>query len=239
MSCDTTENDALIARLLSEDDDFESNSFIPSKKFKTDHVQQTVNNSSSTERTDISTQFQEDSEMAYILQIEEIVLSENKINAKTIEVTDAQLEKTHAGITNALQSTESTDNMTKIFGMFTAIQTRYTDCQAKNQDLIDKIQKISVALYPTLISLKLRGNTGGLKPTPAILAIGLITNVLQGKIDLNEAKQLVSNLLQMWNDSNVWYEFCEQLVYILVAITIPAFAQRAMGKIMEKISSSK
>ncbi|CAF1371500.1 unnamed protein product [Adineta steineri] len=236
MSSDTTENDAIIARLLSEDNDSEPNSFIPSKKFKTDHVQQTINNSSSTEKTDIRKQIDEDSELAIIIQIEEIVLLEIE---KNIEVTDAQLEKTHAGITTALQSTESTDNMTKIFGMFAAIQTRYTDCQAKNQDLIDKIQKISVTLYPTLISLKLPGNTGGLKPTPAILAIGLITNVLQGKIDLNEAKQLVSNLLQMWSESTDWCEFCEQLVYILVAITIPAFAQRAMGKIMEKISSSK
>ncbi len=42
---------------------------------------------------------------------------------------------------------------------------------------------------------------------------------------------------QIWNDSSVWYEFLEQLVYILVAVTVPSFAQGAMGKIMGKIPS--
>ncbi len=46
-------------------------------------------------------------------------------------------------------------------------------------------------------------------------------------------------MLQIWNESNVWYEFFEQLVYILVAVTVPSFAQGAIGKIMEKVSSSK
>ena len=54
---------------------------------------------------------------------------------------------------------------------------------------------------------------------------------------LDDAKQIMSNMLQIWNESNVWYEFFEQLVYILVAVTVPAFAQGAMGKIMGTIST--
>jgi hypothetical protein len=45
---------------------------IPSKRSKIDDVEQ-----------GLSSKFVEDSEMAYILQIEEIVLSENEINDKT------------------------------------------------------------------------------------------------------------------------------------------------------------
>jgi hypothetical protein len=55
---------------------------------------------------------------------------------------------------------------------------------------------------------------------------------------MNDAKQIMTNMLQIWNESNVWYECLEQLVYILVAVTIPSFAQGAMGKIMGQISST-
>ena len=86
MSAESTENDAEIARILSEEyESVETNLFnsnalkrgkscspIPSKRSKIDHVEQKP-----------SSQFDEDSEMAYILQIEEIVLSENQINDKT------------------------------------------------------------------------------------------------------------------------------------------------------------
>ena len=47
------------------------------------------------------------------------------------------------------------------------------------------------------------------------------------------------NMLQIWNESSVWYEFLEQLVYILLALTVPSFAQGAMAKVMEKVSSLK
>jgi len=49
----------------------------------------------------------------------------------------------------------------------------------------------------------------------------------------------MTDMLKIWNGSNVWYEFFEQLVYILVAVTVPSFAQGAIGKIMEKVSSAK
>ncbi len=65
----------------------------------------------------------------------------------------------------------------------------------------------------------------------------LSLDVLQGKLEINDAKQIMINMSQIWNESNVWYEFFEQLVYILVAVTVPSFAQGAMGKIMGKISS--
>jgi hypothetical protein len=64
-------------------------------------------------------------------------------------------------------------------------------------------------------------------------------DVLQGRIKLDDAQQIMYNMVQIWQGSNVWYEFLEQLVYILVAVTVPAFAQGAMGKIMAKVSSSK
>ncbi len=72
-----------------------------------------------------------------------------------------------------------------------------------------------------------------------LIIVYICLDVLQGKIELNDAKQIMNNMLQIWNESNVWYEFFEQLVYILVAVTVPSFAQGAMGKIMGKISSSK
>jgi hypothetical protein len=66
----------------------------------------------------------------------------------------------------------------------------------------------------------------------------LCLDVLQGNIEMNDAKQIMTNMLQIWNESNAWYECLEQLVYILVAVTIPSFAQGAMGKIMGQISST-
>jgi len=84
MSVDTTENDAEIARILTEEYDFESNLFnsntprscspIPSKKLK---IEQESN-----QKNENYLQIDEDGEIAFILQIEEIVLSENKINEK-------------------------------------------------------------------------------------------------------------------------------------------------------------
>jgi len=142
-------------------------------------------------------------------------------------------------MTKALQPTEQTDLMARILGMFVTIQTRYVNCQTKNQILIDQIQKLAVQLYPALISFKAQGKFGISKAAVPTLALGLITNVLQGKIEINDGKQILINMLQIWTESNVWYEFFEQLVYILVAITIPSFAQGAMGKIMGQISSTK
>jgi hypothetical protein len=69
--------------------------------------------------------------------------------------------------------------------------------------------------------------------------VHICSDVLQGKTEVNDAKEMMINMLQIWNESNVWYEFFEQLVYILVAITVPSFSQGAMGKIMGKISSLK
>ena len=56
-------------------------------------------------------------------------------------------------------------------------------------------------------------------------------------MSIDDAKQIISNMVQLWADSSVWYEFIEQLVYILVAITIPAFRATAMGKLMTNVSS--
>ncbi|UJR35242.1 hypothetical protein I4U23_028006 [Adineta vaga] len=228
-----TENDEEIARFLQEEYNLRSRSPSPVsvKKFKFDHVQ------------DISkpqiNQIDDDGEMALILQIEEIVLLENQINEKTTQVTDSQLEQTHAAMTKALQPTQQTDFMGRIFGMFTTIQTRFTNCHTKNQVLIDQIQKLSIQFFPLLVSIKTQPTKAISKAAVPDLAIGLITNVLQGNIEYNDAKEIISNMLQMWNDCSIWYEFIEQLVYILVAISIPAFGQSAMGKLMDHISSSK
>lgn len=54
---------------------------------------------------------------------------------------------------------------------------------------------------------------------------------------MNDAKDLLFNMFQLWNDCTMWYEFLEQLVYILVATTVPLFAQGAWEKIQGKISS--
>ncbi|CAF4965826.1 unnamed protein product, partial [Rotaria socialis] len=69
--------------------------------------------------------------------------------------------------------------------------------------------------------------------------IFICLDVLQGNIKFDDAKNIILNMLQIWNESSVWYEFLEQLVYILLALTIPSFAQGAMGKVMEKVSSFK
>ena len=61
--------------------------------------------------------------------------------------------------------------------------------------------------------------------------------VLGGSITMNDAKQLLFNMFLVWNEYPVWYEFLEQLVYILVAVTVPLFAQGALDKIKGKISS--
>jgi hypothetical protein len=105
-----------------------------------------------------------------------------------------------------------------------------------------------------IISFQTQGKFGITKAIVPSLALGLITSelfiltrtnqidldldVLQGKIELNDAKQILMNMLQIWTESNVWYEFLEQLVYILVAVTVPSFAQGAIGKLMGKISLS-
>ncbi|CAF0723614.1 unnamed protein product [Rotaria sordida] len=250
MSLDTTENDAEIARILTEEYNLASGSSSPNavrssklcwsvsaENFIMDNTQQIE--TSIPENQKCLPQFEDDSEIAFILQIEEIVLSENKINENTINITDAQLEKTHKDMTKALQPTKETDLMTRIFGMFATIQTRYTDCQTKNQALIEQIQRLSIQLYPLLIPLKTQGRTGISRAAVPAIAIGLITNVLQGNIQFNDAKEIMLNMLQIWNESNVWYEFLEQLVYILVAVTVPSFSQGAMGKIMGKISPLK
>lgn len=62
-------------------------------------------------------------------------------------------------------------------------------------------------------------------------------DVLGGSIGMNDAKQLLFNMFQLWNECPIWYEFFEQLVYILVAVTVPLFAQGALDKIKGKISS--
>jgi hypothetical protein len=54
---------------------------VPFKSFKNDDVQQSINNYSNPN----CLQSDEDGEMAIILQIEEIVLLENKINEKTVK----------------------------------------------------------------------------------------------------------------------------------------------------------
>lgn len=48
-----------------------------------------------------------DADLAFLLQIEEIIKSEN-VNHKN---KDDQLEKTHSALTNALQTTEETSFM--------------------------------------------------------------------------------------------------------------------------------
>ena len=63
-------------------------------------------------------------------------------------------------------------------------------------------------------------------------------DVLQGSVGIDDAKQILVNMFQLWNESSVWYEFFEQLVYILVAVTVPSFAQGAWEKIKGKISSA-
>ncbi|CAF2393354.1 unnamed protein product [Rotaria sp. Silwood2] len=247
MSLNATENDAEIARILAEEYNIVSGSFSPnssksyypvsSENFIMNDTQQ--KGTSFSETQDCLQRFEEDSDIAFILQIEEIVLSENKINEKTINITDTQLEKTHEDMTKALQPTKETDLTTRIFGMFATIQTRYANCQTKNQAFIEQIQGLSVQLYPLLILFKTQGRTGISRAAVPSLAIGLITNVLQGRIQFNDAKEIMFNMVQIWNESSIWYEFLEQLVYILVAITVPSFAQGAMGKIIEKISLVK
>ncbi|CAF0878763.1 unnamed protein product [Rotaria sp. Silwood1] len=249
MSLNETENDAEIARILAEEYTIASDSFSPnssktcwsvsSENFIMNDTQQIETSISKKENQKCLQHFEEDNEIAFILQIEEIVLSENKINEKTININNTQLEKTHEDMTKALQPTKESDLATRIFGMFATIQTRYANCQTKNQTLIEQIQRLSVQLYPLLVSFKTQGRTGISRAAVPTLAIGLITNVLQGSVQLNDAKEIMLNMLQIWNESNIWYEFFEQLVYILVAITVPSFAQGAMGKIMAKISPLK
>lgn len=63
----------------------ESCSSDSSKKLKVVDIQQKFDISSSNKENSNSIQINEDEEMALILQIEEIVLSENKIDEKTIK----------------------------------------------------------------------------------------------------------------------------------------------------------
>ncbi|CAF1463907.1 unnamed protein product [Rotaria magnacalcarata] len=254
MAMNETENDAMIAKILTDEYNFESASYNSDPRgssksywkdssvhFTNNYQQQIKDHTSSTsnENQKYTQDFEVDSEIAYILQIEEIVAQENKISQKTLNYSDTQLEKTHTGMTKALQPTNESGMITRIIAMFTTIQTRYTECQEKNQTTIEKIQILSVQLSPLLLSFKRHGAVGISRAVVPSLAIGLITNVLQGNIKFDDAKNIILNMLQIWNESSVWYEFLEQLVYILLALTVPSFAQGAMGKIMEKVSSFK
>ncbi|CAF1309965.1 unnamed protein product [Adineta ricciae] len=245
-----TQNDEEIARVLQDEYNFQihcvkrSRSPSPtSKKFKQNDAQDipateiNAQDRSSSEVNQICAQTDDDAEMALVLQIEEIVLAENQINEKTIQATDDQLQQTHTAMTKALQPVEETNTLKRAIGMFTTIKTRYDNCQTKNQALIDQIQKLSVQLYPLLISFKTGGNSHISKAAVPVMAVGLITNVLRGNMSIDDAKQIIYNMVQLWTDSSVWYEFIEQLVYILVAITIPAFGQKAMGNLMTNVSS--
>lgn len=87
MNAKETENDEAIARAMGHEDEWPDVSGLISK---TSHPP--VNN---------------DADLAFILQIEEIVKSERKSNKGTSD----ELEKTHSAITNALQTTEETSFM--------------------------------------------------------------------------------------------------------------------------------
>ncbi|CAF1508113.1 unnamed protein product [Adineta ricciae] len=247
-----TQNDEEIARVLQDDYNFQlhcversrSPSPVSSKKFKKNDVQDIPkaeinahDRSFSSEIKQVCAQTDEDAEMALVLQIEEIVLAENQINEKTIEATDGQLQQTHTSMTIALQPAEKTDIFKRAFGMFITIKTRYDNCQTKNQALIDQIQKLSVQFYPLLTSFRTGGISHLSRAAVPQLAVGLITSVLRGDMSIGDAKEIISNMVQLWADSDIWYEFIEQLVYILVAITIPAFHRTAMEKLMPNISS--
>lgn len=64
-----------------------------------------------------------------------------------------------------------------------------------------------------------------------------ILDLLQGNISLDDAKGMLDNLMKLWQESGTWYEFLEQLVYMLVAVTVPAFAFGAMREILAKVST--
>jgi hypothetical protein len=53
---------------------------------------------------------------------------------------------------------------------------------------------------------------------------------------MDDAKGMMNNLAKLWQESGAWYEFLEQLVYLLVAVTVPAFASGAMNKIISQVS---
>ena len=118
------------------------------------------------------------------------------------------------------------------------------------------MQGLATQLLPAVLALAAPGKSQRGKPAAATLAIGLVTSefselnktctfllhipsdTLQGKLSLDEAKQIIANLSKLLQDSNGWLEFLEQLVYILVAVTIPVLYEGAMRKIVATVGSS-
>lgn len=249
---ETTENDAAIAQALgelykNEWDSYKNRNKKRSQSDSSAKIKQMKMNGDieerkqdiSNQRANIDAQIDEDFELAVNLCIEELVRSETHLNGQTTKLTNDQLERTHANMVNALQSTNQENLAIRIISIFTTIQTRYTDCQNKNQVLIDQVKTLSLRYAPVLAAYKNQGIRGVTKATVPTLALGLITDVLQGKTEMKDAKDILTNVLQVWNDSNIWFEFFEQIAYILIAVTISTFTQGIWSKLFPQAIAAK
>ena len=118
------------------------------------------------------------------------------------------------------------------------------------------MQRLATQLLPAVLAVAAPGKGGRGKPAVATLAIGLVTSelfelsrtctmffripsdVLQGQLSLDDAKRIIANLSKILQESNGWLEFLEQLVYILVAVTVPVFSDGAMRMMKATVASS-
>ena len=101
--------------------------------------------------------------------------------------------------------------------------------------MIDQLRVVSLRVLPLLNGL--RTPQAKTKLNPTALALGLVgseffskmerilqrvdLDLVAGKIDLNEIMQILPCLTELWQGSNSWMEFFEQIVYILVALVLP------------------
>lgn len=53
-------------------------------------------------------------------------------------------------------------------------------------------------------------------------------------MEMKDAKDCLTNILQVWNDSNTWLGFFEQIAYVLIAVTISTCTQGIPGKLFQK-----
>lgn len=122
------------------------------------------------------------------------------------------------------------------------------------KDLINQIREIAVKTLPLLLPFQTRGRTA--KVSGALVVVGLAASMLDysrielilsfshldylnGNINFDEVQQVLQRFVQLQNDSNTWWEFFEQVTYILVAVTVPMLTQMAMGRVMQSVNSAR
>ncbi|CAF1124875.1 unnamed protein product [Didymodactylos carnosus] len=207
-------------------------------------------------------QLYDDGDLAYLLQIEEILKTEDKKNQKNgllrqaknfvsffkssviylfffsdMERNKVAMEETYSSVVQTLQMDGNVNTLIgRINGIMTIIFGRFTNFQNQNKALIDQVNKFSKHVFPILITA---AGTKAKTPTsnPVILLLGLVIAVARSELSIDDGKQIMQNIATMWTQASVWYEFFEQLLYLFVAVTMPMFGQTAMQKFLQKIDT--